>query len=160
MKRVIIILRAVLLVCLVLGGFGVYWLATFQMFPPYDYATGFDNPADFREHVEQYVGCELPKKLTDLRMVHGGGKDPTIWIAFRVDPAALPQLRSDISSDPWEAQLPELPRNILEEMETWWQPPTDNISVLWRHSQRKGLWGTLWITDNPTGRVYFCHYSS
>jgi len=91
----------------------------------------------FRELVGSRLGgIELPESVTDLHLVHDGGKDPTHWISVRVAPADLESLKRQILEQaPLLDHVPApLPRRVPEFIQSWWNPPTTNLSVygLWK----------------------------
>ena len=109
-RRGWIILAAVAAACLLFFGFVVYKVATMPpMFPPYNFASGFENPKEFQKEVGMRVGCKLPPSVRRVHFWHDGGKDPTEWIAFTVDAGDLPAIKAQIDSGPWTTAMPELP---------------------------------------------------
>ena len=130
-------------------------------FGPYDYARHTASEKELREYIGSRVGCTLPEQARDLHAVNDGGRDPTHWISFRVDPAQLPPLLSEISG-PWTDRLEApLPRAVPDFVKDWWNPPSSNISVHWDcEPAKRAMDGRLWIIDLSRGVVYYCQYSS
>jgi hypothetical protein len=154
---ILLLVGVIVLAVLAIVGFAAYRFAT-GFLAAYDYADQVGSPAEFRKLIGKQIGCELPDSAADLHMVQDAGIDPTIWVAFRVDPADLSKLDLGVGEP---GPLPELPRTVPERIRSWWTPPTTGVRVRLDGSGPDGfVCGRMWIVDPATGSVYYCDYTS
>lgn len=131
----------------------------YEMLPAVDYSQKFDSDKEVIDKIESLLSVDLPDSVTSPRLYKGKGRDPTLWMAFKLTKADLARFKKELGLE-WKALEDTLPRTPPVEISSWWYTSgRRGLLVGKQHSEHGGA-GRWWILDSKSRRVFVCDYRS